>query len=218
MGCVGLPELSEQLRWVGGSLQTLAIVGGVVTYAVTRGRTLSDQWTHTRVAYRVPAMAKDFIVEPCQICQARCAGAGGVLLILRILDDVRLTRLLELSLDFGMFVVLEAFDEGDLDRAGRLVEGLGDTVGNLLVGLNSRDLSSLKVDSDRLRHLASAFPAGLPRVAESGLHDAVDVAGAAASGYSLALVGTALMRAQDPGQCLSEMIAAGRRVACGGRT
>jgi indole-3-glycerol phosphate synthase len=78
------------------------------------------------------------------------------------------------------------------------------------MGLNSRDLRSLAVDPDRLERLAPRFPDGWPKVAESGLEDPEDAAGAAAAGYDLALVGSALMRSPDPGALLAAMLDAGR--------
>ena len=80
----------------------------------------------------------------------------------------------------------------------------------MLVGLNARDLESLKVDPDRLRRLADRFPPGVPKVAESGLLGPADAARAAAWGYDFGLVGTALMQEKDPSAAVSAMVSAGR--------
>jgi len=78
-----------------------------------------------------------------------------------------------------------------------------------LVGVNTRDLRTLKVVPDRLARMAEHLPDGVQAVAESGMATPEDVARAAALGYRAALVGTALMRAPDPGTLVAAMRAAG---------
>lgn len=156
----------------------------------------------------VPAMRKDFLVDPWQVLEARVAGAGGVLLILAMLDDAALGELLATAREQGLFVLLEAFDEADLERAANWLGR--DEGAPVLVGVNTRDLRTLAVDPDRLARLAPRLPGGAPAVAESGLASAADAAAAARLGYRLALVGSALMRAADPGALAASMIAAGR--------
>lgn len=158
----------------------------------------------------VPTLRKDFLTDPYQVFEAGAAGAGGVLVILRIVDDARLEELLVAAAEAGLFVLLEAFDAGDLDRSGSAAEHARALGVHALVGLNSRDLESLEVDRERLRRLADRFPPDVPRVAESGLLDPTDAARASAWGYELGLVGTALMRQIDPSAAVAAMIAAGR--------
>jgi indole-3-glycerol phosphate synthase len=158
----------------------------------------------------VPTLRKDFLTDPYQVFEAGAAGAGGVLVILRIVDDARLEELLVAAAEAGLFVLLEAFDAGDLDRSGSAAEHARALGVHALVGLNSRDLESLTVDRERLRRLADRFPPDVPRVAESGLLDPTDAARASAWGYELGLVGTALMRQKDPSAAVAAMIAAGR--------
>lgn len=166
-------------------------------------------------------MRKDFLVDPRQVSEARAAGASGVLLIAALQDDTRLTALLDRAFGLGMFVLLECFDGADLARAAALLDDARYAApareNELLVGVNARDLRTLAVDPARLRVLAPLLPAGAAAVAESGLHDANDAREAAASGYRAALVGTALMRAPDPGALVESMLEAGRRAA-GART
>ncbi|HRP88081.1 MAG TPA: indole-3-glycerol-phosphate synthase TrpC, partial [Gammaproteobacteria bacterium] len=116
----------------------------------------------------------------------------------------------------GLFVLLEAFDEPDLERAAGLAAGGADPAAPVLVGVNTRDLRTLAVDPERLARLAPHLPAGIAAVAESGLHTPADAAAAAALGYRLALVGTALMRAADPERLAADMLAAGRRTVTEG--
>jgi indole-3-glycerol phosphate synthase len=158
----------------------------------------------------VPAMRKDFLVDPYQVYEARAAGAGGVLVILRMLDDEELGALLDAAGECELFVLLEAFDAADLARAAAVVHGP-----RTLLGLNSRDLATLVEDPRRFESLLDAFPEGVRRVAESGIADERVAARVAGLGYDLALVGEAVMRAQDPGGVIARMLAAGRRSRAG---
>jgi indole-3-glycerol phosphate synthase len=83
----------------------------------------------------------------------------------------------------------------------------------VLVGVNCRDLQTLEVVPSRFAALAGKLPAGLPRVAESGLESAADVEAAVRAGYDVALVGGALMRAGDPETAIRALLAAGRGAA-----
>jgi len=162
----------------------------------------------------VPAMRKDFLVLPYQILEARAAGAAGVLLIVAMLDDARLAEMLQLALELELFVLLEVFDEADLERCSRLLPAAGQAVVDgrcrYMVGVNCRDLRTLAVDFGRFAALAPALPGQVPRVAESGVLTDVDAARVASLGYQLALVGTALMRSGDPAATLTGLLAAGR--------
>ncbi|HEY6453625.1 MAG TPA: indole-3-glycerol-phosphate synthase [Steroidobacteraceae bacterium] len=167
------------------------------------------------LARRVPVMRKDFLVDPYQVYEARVAGAGGVLVILRMLERSHTVALLEAAAELGLFALLEAFDEQDLQLAAELVRSHGGRA-RLLVGVNCRDLSSLQVVPGRLEALAPGLPAGVPRVAESGVESAADAARLAAAGYDVALVGSALMRAHDRVELARALLAAGRQAhSCG---
>jgi indole-3-glycerol phosphate synthase len=158
----------------------------------------------------VPAMRKDFLVEPYQVLEARAAGAGGVLVILRMLPRGPLEALIDEALAQGLFVLLEAFDEADLELAAALVGARPSPRGQLLVGVNCRDLVTLQVVPGRLETLAAMLPAGVPRVAESGVASAEDAARMATAGYDLALVGSALMSGADPAALAGAMLRAAR--------
>ena len=130
-----------------------------------------------------PVMRKDFLVEPVQIIEARKSGASGVLLITAMLSDAKLREMLDCAWEHELFVLLESFDEEDLRRTSALLEGSVDQdkagSGQLLVGVNTRNLRTLEVDADRLKNLAPALPVARC-VAESGLliaEDAARVAG-----------------------------------------
>ncbi len=179
----------------------------------------------------VPVMRKDFLIDPAQVYEARIAGCSGVLLILRMLDDHRLDVMLEAARDCDLFVLLEAFDEVDLARARRLLAdarhtrwpALSESGGlapeqarnpaapaPVLVGLNRRDLDTLGVSAPHALSVTPGhFPLGFLRIAESGMSTPSDVRDAAARGYHGVLVGTALMRSDEPGALLNRMIEAG---------
>jgi indole-3-glycerol phosphate synthase len=186
----------------------------------------------------VPAMRKDFIVDPYQVLEARAAGAGGVLIILRMLSRARLAELLEVAAGHGLFVLLEAFDAADLELAGELLDarpagdaapsrppparGLSPTRApparglplqdGCLVGVNCRDLQSLEVVPERFAQLASRLPARWPAVAESGVNSAADAQRVRQLGYRVALIGTALMSRDEPTAFLAEIFDASRTV------
>jgi indole-3-glycerol phosphate synthase len=159
----------------------------------------------------VPAMRKDFLVDGYQVLEGRVAGAGGVLAILRMLDRASLEQLVDTALELRMFVLLEAFDEADIELARLLIDARRAHRDLLLVGVNSRDLVTLKVVPGRLDALAAGLPRDVKRVAESGVATAQDAARVASCGYDLALVGSALMSAPDPAALASDMLAAGRK-------
>ena len=151
-----------------------------------------------------PVMRKDFLVDPVQVLEARAAGASGVLLIATMLDDEALRAMLDCAFEHGMFVLLESFDEEDLRRSAHYL----DIEGELLIGVNTRNLRTLEVDSDRLQRMSTLLPEAVC-VAESGLREASDAARVAGWGYTMALVGTALMRSDDPTALIASMREAG---------
>jgi len=161
-------------------------------------------------ALGVPAMRKDFLVDAYQVLEGRMAGAGGVLAILRMLPRADLERLIDAALELNMFVLLETFDAADIQLAHALVDSRRDHAALLMVGVNSRDLATLQVVPGRLDALAASLPTAVRRVAESGVATPADAARAAANGYDLALVGSALMSAADPDALARAMLTEAR--------
>jgi indole-3-glycerol phosphate synthase len=157
----------------------------------------------------VPAMRKDFLVDPYQVLEARVAGAGGVLVILRMLSRAAIDALIDCARAHRLFVLLEAFDAHDIELMHAVVATHAHRT-TLLAGVNCRDLATLEVVPQRLTELAPLLPAGVPRVAESGVTDAAAARAVAAAGYALALVGSALMRGPDPAALARALLAAGR--------
>jgi len=191
-----------------------ARAGAAAVSVLTEPTRFDGSLEHLRLAARVlapagvPAMRKDFLVDPYQVIEARAAGAGGVLAILRMLPESELESLVRQARALGLFVLLEAFDQRDLERLRGLLRRLGHE--GLLAGVNSRDLATLQVIPRRLEELAHSLPTGIPRVAESGVGTAEDARRVAEAGYDLALVGSALMSGDDPAALASAMLSAAR--------
>ncbi|HXQ32054.1 MAG TPA: hypothetical protein VN790_08845 [Steroidobacteraceae bacterium] len=164
-------------------------------------------------ALGVPAMRKDFLVDPYQLLETRAAGAGGALLIVRMLGRSQLAELIAAAAELKLFVLLEAFDAADVATAAELAAGWRGRREECLLGINSRDLATLEVAPQRLESLGSLLPGAFPRVAESGVVTAADAGRLAGCGFTLALVGSALMLAADPEALARDMIASGRRAA-----
>jgi indole-3-glycerol phosphate synthase len=196
-------------------VRSYADAGAALVSVLTEPSRFDGALSHVTLAVqalgaRVPVMRKDFLVDPYQVYEARVAGAGGVLLILRMLDPVQQAAMIDAAAELGVFVLLEAFDEADLERAGELVARYRQA--RLLVGVNCRDLGTLEVVPDRLMSLAPYLPRGVPCVAESGVQHGADAAALVGVGYDLALVGGALMRSAAPAELITMLLIAGRAV------
>jgi len=194
--------------------------GGAAAVSVLTEPTRFDgSLEHLRLAaetlapQRVPVMRKDFLVDPYQLLEARERGASGVLLILQMVERARLIEMLDCAAELGLFVLLEAFDAGDLEMAAEVAAERRGRSEQVLMGLNCRNLETLAIDPRRFGVLRDKLPAGWPSVAESGVESPRDAAAVAALGYRLALVGTSLMKHKDAARATAQLIEAGRR-AC----
>ncbi len=150
-----------------------------------------------RGACALPALRKDFLVDPYQVYEARCWGADCVLLIVAALDDARLAELEACALGLGMDVLVEVHDAGELDRALRLRTPL--------VGINNRDLRTFDVSLQTTLSQLHRIPADRLVVTESGILGRDDVRTMREAGVDAFLVGEAFMRAPDPGAALAAM-------------
>jgi len=149
-------------------------------------------------AVGVPCLRKDFIVDEFQLLEARANSADAVLLIVAALSSAELTMLAREARRRDLDVVCEVHDEEELARA--LDAGCD------LIGVNSRDLRTFKVDLETAFGLADSFPEDVVRVAESGIHSGSDIARLRAAGYHAFLVGESLMRAERPGEALLSLV------------
>jgi indole-3-glycerol phosphate synthase len=178
-------------------------IGGAACLSVLTDRQYfqgaPDHLTAARVACVLPVLRKDFIVDEYQVAEARALGADAILLIVAALDDTRLAALEACARDFGMAVLVEVHDHGELDRALQLETGL--------VGINNRNLRTFDVSLATTLDLAPRVPADRLVVTESGIVAPADVATMRARGVHAFLVGEALMRAPDPGSALAALFA-----------
>jgi len=206
-------ELKQANESIDARAAAYAAAGATAVSVLTEPSRFDGSMEHLKSAAealapsRIPTMRKDFLVDPYQIAEARAAGAGGVLIILRMLPRSALQSLLHAVRHLEMFALLEAFDEEDIELAHELVSQQS----NLLVGVNCRDLTTLQVVPGRLEQLAPLLPRTAPRVAESGVESIEHVKSVVAAGYNLALVGSALMKSNDPAGQVQALLAAGRK-------
>ncbi|MEO0574147.1 MAG: indole-3-glycerol-phosphate synthase [Pseudomonadota bacterium] len=181
--------------------------------SLTHLEDVSDSLT----THRVPAMRKDFLCSEYQVFEAAAHGAGGVLLITAMLSDSSLAAMLNVAEQCHLFVLVECFDAEDIQRSLAVlsqpsVQALIDR-GQLMLGINTRNLRTLAVDDTRLEVLAPKLPLReLVCVAESGLKRADDASRVVRLGYRAALIGTALMRSENPQEAVRAFVAAGRDV------
>jgi indole-3-glycerol phosphate synthase len=211
----------ESQDWL-GRVAAYARAGAAAVSVLTEPSRFDGSLEHLRQAAAtlaplgVPAMRKDFLVDPYQVLEARAAGAGGVLVILRMLTRPRIEGLLDVAAEHGMFVLLEAFDDVDLGMARELMTARASRSGSgqelILMGINCRDLQTLQIVQERFAALAPLLPAGWPAVAESGVTSGLDARRMQQLGYRAALIGTALMTREDPTQLLREIFDATRTV------
>ncbi|MDG1878368.1 MAG: indole-3-glycerol phosphate synthase TrpC [Acidimicrobiales bacterium] len=144
-----------------------------------------------RDATSLPVIRKDFTVDARDVVDARIMGADCVLLIAAALDDAELRDFHALAAEIGLDALIEIHDEAELERA-LAVDGN-------LIGVNQRDLVTFQVDQERAVRMAPQIPAGVVRVAESGVRDRTDAAVLADAGYHALLVGETLVKSGDPG-------------------
>ena len=150
-----------------------------------------------RAATSLPVLRKDFTVSANDVIDTRLIGADCVLLIAAALDKHELIEWHRLAIDVGLDALVEVHDEAELDVAI--------AAGAALVGVNQRDLVTFEVDHDRAARMATAIPAGVVKVAESGVRDARDARRLADAGYDAILVGESLVTAADPAAALAAL-------------
>jgi indole-3-glycerol phosphate synthase len=176
-GAAALSVLTDE-EFFQGSLENLRRASAVVT---------------------VPCLRKDFIVDEFQLLEAQANCADAVLLIVAALTQDELAALARGARALGLDVLCEVHDEGELQRA--LDAGCD------LIGVNTRDLRTFKVDAETAFRLAEKLPKDVLRVAESGIRSAEDIARLRMAGYQAFLIGESLMRAERPGDALLKLLA-----------
>jgi indole-3-glycerol phosphate synthase len=175
--------LTEPRRF-GGSLEDLASV---------------------RSAVQVPVLRKDFIISSYQLWEARAHGADMVLLIVAALAQNALVSLVERAQSIGLVPLVEVHTRPELDRA---IEA-----GATVLGINARNLATLEVDRSIFGQLAPGVPAGVVKVAESGIRGPHDLLAYAAAGADAVLVGESLVTGKDPRSAVADLVTAGSHPA-----
>lgn len=202
-----LTDVGDDRSRVVGLSSTLASAGPAAVSVLTEPSRFAGHLDHLASvagSLDLPVMRKDFLVDPIQVFEARAAGGSGVLLVARILTRGLIIEMTDLALDLGMFVLIELFDERDLDVAPVVFDR------DVLVGVNARNLSTLEVDQAQHERMIVQLPRHLPLVAESGIVVPEDAQRVAGLGYRLALVGTALVASENPARLATEMLRSGR--------
>lgn len=148
----------------------------------------------------IPRLRKDFLIDEAMVLEAQHAGASAVLLIAACLEPAHMADLREIAREAGLGVLIEVHDEQELEIAAPLAPEA--------LGVNARNLTTFEIDLEVTIGLLPQIPTTCIRVAESGLHDLDDLRRVRAAGADAALIGTALMRSDDPGATLREWKAA----------
>jgi indole-3-glycerol phosphate synthase len=185
-GAKVISVLTEQRRF-GGSLKDLDAV---------------------RDAVRVAVLRKDFVVSSYQLWETRAHGADMALLIVAALPQTALISLVERAVSIGLVPLVEVHDEEEL---GRAVEA-----GARIIGVNARNLATLEVDRTVFARLAPLIPAGIVKIAESGVRGPHDLLAYAASGADAVLVGESLVTGRDPRSAVADLVTAGSHPALRG--
>lgn len=157
-----------------------------------------DHLMAARAVVDLPVLRKDFMLDPYQIIEARSLGADCVLLIMAALDDDRAAELETVARHHGMDVLIEVHNEEELIRALKLKSPL--------IGVNNRDLKTLKTDISTTKKLAGKVPDDRILVCESGLNNREDLAEMAQAGARCFLIGEALMRQSDVEQAVRAIL------------
>jgi len=185
-GAAAISVLTESRRF-GGSLADLAAV---------------------RAAVDVPVLRKDFVISAYQLWEARAVGADMVLLMASVLDQQALVCLVERAESIGLTPLVEAHTATEVERS--LLAGAR------LLGINNRDLTTLRIDLATFASLAPMVPDSVVRVAESGIRGPHDVFEMAQAGADAVLVGTSLVSgsaSSDPAAAVADLVAAGAHPA-----
>ncbi len=169
-----------------------ALGGATCLSVLTDGPHFQGSLGHMRIArlmVDLPVLRKDFILERWQVYESRAHGADCILLIVAALWDERMAELESIARMLGMDVLVEVHNKAELDRALALPIKM--------IGINNRNLKTLKTDLATTRELAEHVPPGRLIVAESGLRDHVDVTEVVTAGAHAILVGESLLRKRD---------------------
>ena len=169
----------------------------VLTEARRFGGSIADLHA-VHAAVTIPVLRKDFIVTEYQVIESRTLGTDLLLLIVAGLTDSQLQDFHQIGAELGMSVLVEVHDESEIERAL--------AISPRIIGVNSRNLRTLEIDSTAFARLLPLIPAGITKVAESGISERAQVAKIESLGAQAILVGETLVRADDPARAIAELI------------
>lgn len=181
--------------------QELEIGGAHALSVLTEGEFFQGSLNNlevTSAATRIPCLRKDFILDEIQVLEARAHAADAILLIAAALSQEELISLSKRAAELKLDVLCEVHDEEEL---GRAIEA-----GSEMIGVNSRDLRSFRVNLDTAYRLAQMLPPGVVTIAESGIETGANISSLRAAGYNGFLIGERLMRAPSPGEALRQLL------------
>ncbi|MFL6053265.1 MAG: indole-3-glycerol phosphate synthase TrpC [Actinoallomurus sp.] len=164
-----------------------------------------DDLAAVRNRVDIPVLRKDFVVSSYQLWEARAYGADLVLLIVAALEQQALVSLIERAESIGLTPLVEVHTEDELTRAL--------DAGAKVIGVNARDLTTLRVDRSTFARIAPQIPDGIVKIAESGVRGPHDLLAYASSGADAVLVGESLVIGKDPRSAVSDLVAAGAHPA-----
>lgn len=184
-----------------GEQATAYVKGGaaaisVLTEPVRFGGSLDDL-VQVAAHVGVPALRKDFIVEPVQLWEARAAGAAAALVIVRALEPERLVRLADTARETGIELLFEVRNEAELERAF--------ACNAQVIGVNNRNLETLVIDATTAPTLIPRIPSDIVAVAESGISSPGDALAAVDAGADALLVGSAVSASLDPASAVTAL-------------
>jgi indole-3-glycerol phosphate synthase len=178
-GAAAISVLTDE-RWFGGTLADLTAV---------------------RAAVEIPVLKKDFHIDPIQLRAGRAAGADAVLLMVAMLPGDSLQLMLDATHDLGMEAIVEVHTHDELQAALK--------TNAKIIGVNNRDLTTLKIDLAHGESMLPLIPSGIATIGESGISTHSDRDRMVMAGADAILVGTSLMRTDNPGGALLEMLSCG---------
>lgn len=162
-----------------------------------------------RAAIDIPMMARDLIVDPYQIHEARCFGADAIPLQVELLEQARLEALLDRAESLGMTAIVEVRTCGEVNRAIK--------AGSSVIAINAWSLASDEINREAFNDIAPGLPESLLRIAVGGVNNARNLFHYASRGADAVLVGESVMAAQDPTALARSLVAAGQHPACPSR-
>ncbi len=187
-----------------------SVAGAAAISCLTDARFFGGDLSYIRrvkEAVRLPVLRKDFIIDPFQLWESRAAGADAVLLIAELLTEADIVDMLILSQQLQLTTLLEVHSMENLLRVRPHIGFPHPSY--MLLGINNRDLSTMKVDLGHTLRLAELVEDRSVLVSESGIRSHSDLMRLHAAGVRIALVGEHLMRQDDPGEALSRLLIGG---------